>query len=46
MKIYDVHVDYAEHPTLKSTDGQPLDVWIIDDPKDLDAQLQAIRDGK
>lgn len=46
MKIYDVHVDYAEHPTLMSADGQPLDVWIIDEPQDLEDQLQAIRDGK
>lgn len=46
MKIYDVHLDYAEHPALKSADGKPLDVWIIDSPEDLDRQLQAIRDGK
>jgi len=46
MKIYDVHVDFKEHPLLKSKNGELLDTWIIDSPDDLTLQLQAIRQGK
>ncbi len=35
-----------QHTTLRNTEGKPLDVWIIDDPKDLDDQIQSIYSGK
>jgi hypothetical protein len=28
-RIYDVELKMMEHPTLKSPDGDPLDVWVI-----------------
>jgi len=40
--IYKVSVDMKQHTTLRNTEGKPLDVWVIDDPKDLDNQIQEI----
>jgi hypothetical protein len=39
-----VHADFKEHPTLKSKDGQALDVWLINNEEDLINQLQAIQE--
>ncbi len=44
--IYKVSVDMKQHTTLRNTEGKPLDVRVIDDPKDLDNQIQSIYDGK
>ena len=46
MKIYKVHADFKQHPTLKSRDGELVDIWIIDKQDDLTQQLQAIQNGK
>jgi len=46
ITIYSVHADFKEHPTLKSKDGQPLDIWLIEKEDDLTNQLQAIQEGK
>lgn len=46
IKIYEVHADFKQHPTLTRPDGNPLDVWIIDTPQDLEKQLKAIQSGK
>lgn len=34
------------HPTLKTKDGDMLDVWVIDNADELDKQIKAIRSGK
>lgn len=44
--IYDVHVDMYQHPTLRTTDGKPLDVRVIDSGADLDQQIQSLYNGK
>lgn len=46
IKIYEVKVDMKEHPTLTSAGGEHMDVWLIDTPEELDAQLKAIAAGK
>jgi len=35
-----------EHSTLMSPNGDALDVWIVDSPEELTAQLDAIHRGK
>ena len=45
-KIYDVHVDFKRHPTLKNTQWDHLDIRLIDEPQDLENQLKAIKNGK
>lgn len=46
MDIYTVEVDMYEHPTLKSTSGEALDVWVIADSEELTKQIVAIRSGQ
>lgn len=45
-RIYDVCLTMKEHATLMSPNGEPLDIWIIDSPEELTAQLTAIHRGK
>ena len=44
-KIYDVALDFKRHATLKNQNEDRFDVWLIDEEKDLDNQLDAIRNG-
>ena len=51
-KIYDVHVDMREHPTIKSADGEPLDIWIVSPglnnryiPIEAQRQLESMQQG-
>jgi len=43
MKIYDVHLDMKSHPTLKTKDGDKLDIWVVDDPEQVEQQMKAIK---
>ena len=44
--IYEVKVDMFEHPTLKSGDGEPADVWVVNSLAEAKAQLKAIKSGR
>ncbi len=44
-KIYDVALDFKRHATLKNQNDDRFDVWLIDEEKDLDNQLDAIKNG-
>lgn len=43
--IYLVNLIMKEHPTLRDARGNNYDVWIIDDEKQLNEQLQSIKNG-
>ena len=44
-KIYDVKVDMYEHPKQLGKDNKPVDIWMVDNMKEAEAQLEAIRKG-
>jgi hypothetical protein len=44
--IYKVFADFKRDASLLSRDGEHLDIWLIDNPKDLDDQLMAIRQSE
>lgn len=46
LKIYEVKLAMKEHPTLKSSGGENMDVRLIDSPTELTQQLTAIAKGK
>ena len=43
-KVYDVHADFMTHPTLRWKNWEFLGVWIIDNPEELDLQMNAIKE--
>jgi len=43
IKVYDVHADFMQHPTLKTTRGESFTIWVVDTKEDLQNQLQSIQ---
>ena len=44
-KIYDVLVDMYEHPTRRDRTGDLVDIWVVDNLAQANAQLGAIKSG-